>query len=330
MATANTALLASDGRPAVYVPLVTPFTSATGEPAYDAIAPHVRWLQDNGIDGIVVGGTTSEAQSLSIAERKKIIDIIVQCAKDGGSQLKVIVGTGCAALPETIELTEYAVEKGADGLLILPPFYFKNVSDAGLIQFYTAVCESILATWNKKQGSAAEDLPPAVLLYHIPPVSQVAVPSAVVGELVKRFPTIVAGYKDSGQIASHSISLLQEHPGFQVFDGTAGLFLECLDAGAPGGIFALANIFPRQFRDLVDAYARKADREELVKLQAKIKELNAVVTKKPIISVIKALLPYLIGEDKIEHWASRVPLPTLSKEDGAEIWDNVKPLISEP
>ncbi|HEU5088615.1 MAG TPA: dihydrodipicolinate synthase family protein, partial [Roseiflexaceae bacterium] len=149
--------------PALFVALMTPFTSPTGPVDLDAIAPHLRWLEANGVDGIVPCGTTGEGPSLSLAERKAVIDT---CLRHRGS-LRVIAGTGCANLPETIEASVYAIEQGAEAAMVLPPFFFKNPSDAGLAEYYRAVCDALPAGGQ-------------VMFYHIPPVSQIAIPPAVI------------------------------------------------------------------------------------------------------------------------------------------------------
>ncbi len=108
--------------PQLFVASLTPFTSPTGGVDHEWIPRHLRWLESHGVDGVVPCGTTGEGPSLSVAERQAVIDTVL--AHRGG--LRVIPGTGCAALPDTIALTSYAIERGADAALVLPPFYFKK------------------------------------------------------------------------------------------------------------------------------------------------------------------------------------------------------------
>ena len=127
--------------PELFAASVTPFVSNTGSVDHAWIPRHLRWMEANGVDGVVPCGTTGEGPSLGVAERMAVIDTVL--ANRG--RLKVIPGTGCAALPEAIALSRYAIERGADAALVLPPFYFKGMSDGGLLAFFRAVCGALPA-----------------------------------------------------------------------------------------------------------------------------------------------------------------------------------------
>lgn len=123
----------------VIVATVTPFTEGGREVDLDWIPTHLEYLRKNGADAVLITGTNGEGPSLSLAERRSIIDTVL--ANRGG--LGVMVDTGCSALPDTIEISQYALDQGADAVLIVPPFYFKGLSDEGLIEYYGAIFDAL-------------------------------------------------------------------------------------------------------------------------------------------------------------------------------------------
>ncbi len=284
--------------PALFVALMTPFTSPTGPVDLDAIAPHLRWLEANGVDGIVPCGTTGEGPSLSLAERKAVIDT---CLRHRGS-LRVIAGTGCANLPETIEASVYAIEQGAEAAMVLPPFFFKNPSDAGLAEYYRAVCDALPAGGK-------------VMFYHIPPVSQIAIPPAVIDAVMATHPDHVFGLKDSGGDPEFTALLTRRYPHMHTFTGGAPLFTRALADGAAGGIFALANVFPRELRAIMDGGAdAPAAQERMVAMTQLFKPYGAI-------PACKALLPYLAD---LPTTSVRAPQVNLTEAQTAELVQQVR------
>ncbi len=120
---------------------------------------HFRWLLENGCDGSLVFGTTSEANSFSVAERKRFLERVISV---GINEKQLLIGTGCCSLADSIDLTKHAVQNGCAGALTLPPFYYKQVSDEGLFQYFVSLIERV----------ADERL--RLYLYHIPPISIVS------------------------------------------------------------------------------------------------------------------------------------------------------------
>ncbi len=142
----------------VLSPVVTPFT-ADLRPDAARLVRHCRWLLDNDV-GLAVFGTNSEANSLGVAEKLGLLDALVEA---GIPAARMMPGTGTCALPDTVELTRHAVALGCGGVLMLPPFYYKGVSDDGLFASYAEVIERV--------GDARL----RIYLYHIPAVSQVPI-----------------------------------------------------------------------------------------------------------------------------------------------------------
>jgi 4-hydroxy-tetrahydrodipicolinate synthase len=171
----------------VLVPAITPYKPDLSVDA--ALFGKVcHWLMAQGANGLAVFGTTSEANSLTNAERKSLLEGLVA----GGIDPSVLLpGTGECSLMDTVDMTKHAVSLGCGGVLMLPPFYYKPVSDDGLFAFYSEVIERV--------GSS--DL--GLWLYHIPQMAGVGVPHDVIERLIKRYPTTVLGIKDSsGNVVS--------------------------------------------------------------------------------------------------------------------------------
>lgn len=279
--------------PSLFVALITPFHSPSGAPDLDAIGPHLRWLEANGIQGIVPCGTTGEGPSLSLEERMAVIKT---CLRERGG-LRVIAGTGCANLPDTIVASRQALEWGAEAAMVLPPFFFKNLNDAGLLDYYRAVCDA-LPTSGK------------IMLYHIPPISQIAIPLAVLDGLMQSHPDAIYGLKDSGGDPEYTTTLVERYPGMQTFTGSAPLFTRALADKAAGGIFALANAFPHELRSILDGGPDAAAAQERMSF------VTQAVKPYGAIPAIKALLPHLAG---LPHRSVRAPLLNLSEAQTEEL-----------
>ena len=150
----------------VLAPVVTPFTPRLA-PDAGRFVRHCRWLLGHGCSGLAVFGTNSEANSLSVEERMELLEALVQ----GGVPPETLMpGTGCCALTDSVRLTGHAVKLGCGGALMLPPFYYKGVSDEGLFRAFAEVIERVA------------DQRLRLYLYHIPPVAQVAISLELIGD----------------------------------------------------------------------------------------------------------------------------------------------------
>jgi 4-hydroxy-tetrahydrodipicolinate synthase len=165
----------------VLSPVITPFKKDYA-PDAERFVRHCRWLLRSGCAGLAVFGTNSEANSMSVSEKRKLLEALVA---GGVPAATLMPGTGHCALSDSIEMTRAAVELGCAGVLMLPPFYYKGVSDEGLYRNFAEVIERV----------GDERL--ALYLYHIPPVAQVAITLGLIEKLLSKYPGIVAGVKDS-------------------------------------------------------------------------------------------------------------------------------------
>ena len=291
----------------VFVPASTPFRadlSVDGE----RFVNHCRWLLDEGANGLAVFGTTSEANSLSGAERMQALEQLV----DSGISPDVLMpGTGCCALPDTVALTRHAVGLGCMGVLLLPPFYYKGVSDEGL---YAGIAELIQRVADRRLR---------VYLYHIPPMAGVGFSLGLIERLLKNFPGIVVGIKDSSGDWNNTQAMLKTFPGFEIFPGSETFLLDGLRQGGAGCISATANINVGAMRALIDTWTSPAADA----MQQRLSALRAAVQKFPLVPANKAILGRLQGT---ADWDTvRPPLTALSDDAKGQLFSAVAALQFE-
>ncbi|MDH3389130.1 MAG: dihydrodipicolinate synthase family protein [Gammaproteobacteria bacterium] len=213
----------------VLAPVVTPF-DAQLRPDAGRLARHCRWLLDNDVS-LAVFGTNSEANSMSSGEKIELLDRLIEA---GLPPTRMMPGTGCCALTDSVELTRKAVSLGCAGVLMLPPFYYKGVSDDGLYRSYAEIIERV--------GDARL----RIYLYHIPQVSGVAITLTLIERLLRDYPGSVAGLKDSSGDWDNTRAILEQFgpEGFDVFCGSESFLLATLRHGGKGSITATANVNP--------------------------------------------------------------------------------------
>lgn len=213
----------------VFSPVITPFDEKL-KPDPENLSRHCRWLIENDV-GLALFGTNSEANSMSTEEKIELLEKLVD---DGLPPSRMMPGTGCCAFPDTVALTRKAVELGCGGVLMLPPFYYKGVSDEGLYRSFAEVIERV------------GDKRLRVYLYHIPPIAQVGIPVSLIERLLKDYPGTVVGIKDSSGDWENTRTMLEEFKGEQltVFPGSETFLLQGLRHGAAGCISATANVNP--------------------------------------------------------------------------------------
>lgn len=276
----------------VLAPVITPFGAAYA-PDAGRFVRHCRWLLEHGCAGLAVFGTNSEANSMSVGEKRRLLEALVA---GGVPAASLMPGTGHCALSDSIEMTRAAVELGCAGVLMLPPFYYKGVSDEGLYRSFAEVIERV----------GDERL--QVYLYHIPPVSQVPITLGLIERLLKSYPGIVAGVKDSSGDWSNTKAMLDEfaRSGFDVFAGSEVFLLDTLRNGGKGCITATGNVNP----GAIDNVYRHWRSGEADALQAGITATRKIVQSQPMIPALKAIVAHY-GNDP--HWRScRPPLVELT------------------
>ncbi len=254
----------------VFCPAVTPVQDDLS-PDISRFVAHCQWLLENGCHGLAVFGTTGEANSFSVEERLNCLEALVAAGIEPG---RILPGTGCCALSDSVRMTAHATALGCGGVLMLPPFYYKGVSDDGLFKGFAEVIEQV--------GDARLN----VYLYHIPPVAQVGFSLALVERLVRTYPDTVVGLKDSSGDWSYTEALLKTLPGFGAFSGSEVFLLNNLRAGGAGTISATANINSVAIRDLYDRWQSDAADD----LQAAITQRRQLVQQFAMIPALKRVL----------------------------------------
>jgi 4-hydroxy-tetrahydrodipicolinate synthase len=276
----------------VLAPVLTPF-GADLAPDPVRLVRHCRWLLAHGCSGLAPFGTTSEANSMSVEEREALLDALVE---GGVPPARLMPGTGCCALPDSVRLTAHAVRRGCAGALMLPPFYYKGVSDDGLFRSFAEVIERV------------GDDRLRVYLYHIPPVAHVGIGPRLVERLLRAYPRIVAGLKDSsGDFANtHGMLDMFAKDGFDVFVGSEKFLLASMRAGGVGCITAVGNVNA----SAIDRLYRAWRSPEAERLQEDVNRVRAAIEKVPVIPALKAIVAHHAGDPA---WATlRPPLVPLA------------------
>src|SRR6516162_557083 len=240
-----------------------------------------RFLLANGCDGLNVLGTTGEATSFSLDQRRRVMNAY---AESGLPLTRMMVGTGAAALADAITLTRHAAELGFAGALVLPPFYYEGVSDDGLM----AVIEAILS------ATVARPIP--LYLYHFPAQSGLPWDVALVRRLLQSFGDRIVGLKDSSGDMAYAREAAAIAPGFKVFPSTEAALPEARSGPFAGCISATANLNA----DLCARAYRSGDAAALGQAVA----IRKLFDGKALVPGIKALLAHIHGDPQ---WARTAP-----------------------
>src|SRR4051794_12191929 len=251
-----------------------------------AFAEHCRRLLDEGCDGLAIFGTTGEANSFSVSERVTAWEALVA---DGIPGDALLPGTGACALPDAVTLTREALAAGARGVLALPPFYYKDVTDDGLFGFFAELIERV------------GDDRLRLFLYHIPPQAVVGFSFELITRLLDAFPGVIAGTKDSSGDAARIESLCREFAPLRVFAGTEAVLLDTLGWGGAGCISATVNVTAPLCAEVFRTRSEAA--------QARLSERRRYLERFPVIPALKAILRDRTGDDA---WRDlRLPLVAL-------------------
>lgn len=284
-------------------PVLTPFKSNL-EPDIDRFIAHCRWLIDRGV-GLAIFGTNSEAASLSVGERLALTDAVLAA---GVPANRLMPGTGGCSVTDAVTLTSHAVRNGAAGALMLPPFFFKGVSDEGLFAYYSEVIEQV----------GDERL--KVYLYHIPQFTQVPITLNLIEMLRKRYPNTVVGAKDSSGVWENTLAMIDLHAkdGFDVFPASESTLSKAMPLGAAGCISATVNMNPEGIRAVYEGWS-SPDGEAL---QAKADTIRQIFQAVPMIPAMKRVVAEFSGH---RNWATvRPPLTQLNAQIAQEVLSQLR------
>jgi 4-hydroxy-tetrahydrodipicolinate synthase len=255
----------------VLAPVLTPFDRKL-EPDVDAFIAHCRWLIEQG-GSLAIFGTNSEAASLSVDERLALTDAVLAA---GIPASRMMPGTGACSIRDAVALTQHAVANGAAGVLMLPPFYYKGVSDDGLFAYYSEVIAQV------------GDPRLAVYLYHIPQMTHVPITLALIERLSKRYGRTIAGAKDSSGDWNNSKAMIEAFgdAGFDVFPASESLLSKALAIGGAGCISATVNVNPAGVRAVFERW----NTEDGPQLQKKADAIRTIFQALPMIPAMKRTL----------------------------------------
>jgi 4-hydroxy-tetrahydrodipicolinate synthase len=296
----------------VLAPVVTPF-KADLSPDEQRFIRHCQWLLAQNC-GLAVFGTNSEANSMSAGERMMLLDALVAVGIDPS---RMMPGTGCCSITETVELTAHAVEHGCAGVLMLPPFYYKNVSEEGLYRYFSEVVQRVGDTRLK------------IYLYHIPPVAIVGITLRLVERLLKAYPATIAGMKDSSGDWNNTKTFLDAFAEttraartFDMFVGSESFLLANLRNGGVGTISATANVNPAAIHELYSEWNTAGDADQQ---QSKLDVVRDVFSSRKFPSMIAALKQAIAIYANDPEWARvRPPLIELTTEQAKLLATNLQ------
>lgn len=278
----------------VIAAIATPVTEE-GAPDFKRATSLARFLLDNGCDGLNVLGTTGEATSFSLDERRALMSAYKEQALPLD---RLMVGTGAAAVSDAIALTRHAAELGFAGALVLPPFYYKGVPDDGLVSYIDAI---VTAT-------AARPIP--IYLYHFPAQSGLPWHVALVKRLIESYPRRIVGLKDSSGDMAYARSVAALSSEFAVFPSTEAVLVEARQGAFAGCISATANLN-------ADLCARAWRDGDAAALDAAV-TIRKLFDGKPLVSGVKALLSHIHGDPALAR--VKPPLAPFAAADRAAVF----------
>jgi len=264
-----------------------------------AYAAHALGLLDKGCGGVTAFGTTGEGPSFSMQERMQAVDQLIAA---GVPAERIMVSTSCSALPETLALTRHAIERGVHGCLMLPPFFFKGVSDQGVIDCYTQVMDALPSSgWR-------------MYLYHIPQVVGVGLSHAVIQHLIDRYPQLIVGIKDSSCERDHSVGLAKAFmPGLTVYVGNELDLPPLGQLGSTGAISGLANFLPQTVRRMVKSHSGPRIEQDV----ATVTHVLNLVRPYSLMPALKGIMAHLSQDPR---WLRvRAPLVALTAGEQAAL-----------
>jgi len=298
--------MVSDRVEGVIAPLLTAFDD-DGSIAEDLYGDHARQVLAEGAHYLSPFGTTGEALSVSVAERRATLESLIH--RHGVDAARLMPGTGLCNLEETVELTRHAVAIGCAGVMVLPPFFYTAASDDGLFVYMARLVERV--------GNPS----PRICIYHIPQNAGVGFSPALSARLNEAFPDVVVAYKDSSGDWSNTAAVLAAAPGLAVFPASESLLRMGMAQGAAGCISATCNLNSGAIRALFDRIKRGQD-QGADELDDSVKQFRSVFQSAGLIEGMKA---YLADRSADLRWLNvRPPLLPQTREQGRLLADAIK------
>jgi len=272
----------------VYAASLTPITASL-EPNIPELVNHVKWLLESGADGVAILGSTGEANSLTIDQRLNII-------KESTKQLpkeKLMIGTGSCAFQDTVKLTRKSISEGVYTVLVIPPFYYKPLSDESILRFFSELISCI------------DEPKLRIIFYNFPKLSGYNFSINILKKLKKEFGEIASGIKDSSSEWGNIYNLVHNINDFKIYAGTETFLLDTLKIGGFGCISASANLTSIYCQKVYQAWNNKQI-DRAIDAQKKLSNLRKTLEYHPFIPGIKCLL---------------------NKHSNSKVWENMLPPI---
>ena len=264
----------------------------------DLYLRHCQHLMRQGHDGLAIFGTTGEANSFSVLEKKDNLEFLLSNRIDPKI---LITGTGSSSLHEAIDMTKHASNQKVRAILLLPPFFYKNVSEEGVINYYRHIIERV------------GDNNLHYILYHIPQNSYVPISFKIIETLVKLYPDNVIGLKDSSGDSDRMLKTIKYFNDFAVFCGHDSLALNICKRGGAGAITAGTNVCGKLLSFIIKNYKRENEIKNFDQMQELLQQIRQVITSHEPISLMKG---YFTIFDNIPEWNNI--LPPLKKIENPE------------
>ena len=293
----------------IYAAAVTPL-HPDFTPDLEAIPPLMDFLASRGCHGILLLGTTGEGPSFSPEERADIFRAAIKI-RETNRTVHLFAGTGTPSLTETASLTRLAFDLGFDGVVVLPPYYYRKATDEGLFAYFSELI---------RRAVPADG---ALLGYHFPGVAGIGFSVDLLARLKDSFPRQFAGLKDSShdEALAHTLGV-RFGDDLAVFTGTDSYVQLALENHAAGAITAPADLISSQLRAVWDAYLRG---EDVTALQARVTEARHIMEKyPPFPPLLKALLARKYG---LPRWTVRPPLEPVGEGTLEQAWKELDGLI---
>ncbi|MEX2397601.1 MAG: dihydrodipicolinate synthase family protein [Balneolales bacterium] len=274
-----------------------------GSPDSPTLVSHCKALLKDGCDGIALLGSTGEANSFGISERQNILEQVVAGGIDPN---QLIPGTAQSNVTDTVTLTRLAVDMGVRAVVLLPPFYYKGVTDEGLYRAFSEVIDKVANSQLK------------IILYHIPHLSGIGISQALINRLKSAYPNTIVGVKDSSGDLENMRQTLNQCPDISVLAGADPLMLPLLKMGGSGCITATSNLLPGDLRFVFDNWNNSDMEREVEASQRRIcswRELTNSYTQLP---TVKAMLAKKRNK---ESWMLvRPPFVELTEVERSALW----------
>jgi 4-hydroxy-tetrahydrodipicolinate synthase len=266
------------------------------------LSVHARRSLEAGCSSVTVFGTTGEGASVSLSEREQVLSALL--ATGFTLRQQVLGGVTATSVSEAVDQARMLIDRDCRGVLLAPPFYFKNVTDEGLYRWFSQVCEKI--------GNRARD----IFLYHIPSVTQAALSIGLIGRLKAAFPEVVVGVKDSGGDWTYTEQLLQKHGNLILLIGDERHLAAGIRLGAQGAISGLANVCPQRLLKMINLG------EDDSPVVAMVDE----ILKFPVTPAVKALLAHRQNDPA---WLNvRAPLVALTQSEAARLTETYRRILT--